>query len=130
MDKFLSLEESYELLSGDMKDLYTKGDYTNAFYIFGGRDIIPIRVIFELLLKRIDELEKAIAWKQSGKTDNFFVKYNYNGTVWPVDVTKDQDANYSTDKTIQSVLDDLKIELKLNIWLSDLNIAAHTTSFR
>lgn len=131
MDKFLTLQESYELLSGDLlTDLQTSGRYVNAFYVFGGVNIIPVRTVFELLLKRVEELEKALLWKQSAKTDNFYVRYNYTGTVWPVDVTKDQDANYSTDKTIQSVLDDLSIELKLNIWLSDLNFSAYATTFR
>lgn len=130
MDKFLTLQESAELLSGDLKDLYMKKDYVNAFYIFGGKNIIPVRVIFELLLRRINELEKAILWKKSAQTNNFYVGYNYQGTVWPVDVIKDQDANYLTNKTIQSVLDDLRIELKLNIWLSDLNLTAHATRFK
>ena len=135
LDKFLTLSEAYDLIyTGADGEISKTGNYTNVFYFFGGKTLVPVSYILRLLAYRIELLLDELKHSDINALGAFFLTSSYKGPVWPNPESEwtDQSGSIKSKKgfhlptasshTIDEVLNGMLFNMRLNLKLEDLNL--------
>lgn len=110
----------YQLMNADGQLLMeTQETYDQAFYIFGGKTIVPISKIVHLLKIRVEKLITELSNGLKATRGNFFVGQIYSGPTWSWDAQA-QGSKYPL--TIDDVMKHLNLKFSLNVYLDDLGL--------